>query len=124
MAAFIRDPAQEGDEKVEPVFHEVADGILIFRFSSKRFTLAEAQVISNVIFERFDGVIRNLIINLNGVEYIDSSAISLMVRLSNEMGLRIVNVSTPVEHTLRKIQIYDLLYILQSEFEARKSYTE
>ncbi len=123
MAARRRDAGQEPEDQVEPVFYEVADGMLIFRFSSSRFTLPEAELISKVVYEKFDGIVRNVIINLNGVDYIDSAAISLVVRISNEMGLRIVNVSDSVEKILRKIQIFDLLYILKSEYEARKSYT-
>jgi anti-anti-sigma factor len=123
MRNMKRDRNHDSDEAVQPVFYEMTDGILIFRFSSDRFTLTEAMIISDVIFTRLEGIVRNIIINLNGVEYIDSAAISLVVRVSNEMGLRIVNISDNVENILRKIQIYDLLYILKSEYEARKSYT-
>ena len=65
-----------------------------------------------------------IILNLNGVTYLDSTAISLLVRISNELGLRIVNVSDAVAHTLRKMRIFDLLYILPSEYEARRSFFE
>ncbi|MCI0481904.1 MAG: STAS domain-containing protein [Candidatus Dadabacteria bacterium] len=123
MAARKRDSSPESDDQPEPVFYEVADGILIFRFSSSKFTLPEAEIISMVVYEKFDGIVRNVIVNLNGVDYIDSAAISLVVRITNEMGLRIVNVGASVEKILKKIQIYDLLYILKSEYEARKSYT-
>ncbi len=118
-----KDSSADGEDQPQPVFYEVADGILIFRFSSSRFTLPEAEIISDVIYKKFDGIVRNVIINLNGVDYIDSAAISLVVRISNDMGLRIVNVSDAVEKILRKIQIFDLLYILRSEYDARKSYT-
>ena len=118
-----QDNAGDAEEPLKPIFYEVTDGILIFRFSSHRFTLPEAQIISDTIYDSFVSVVRNVIINLNGVDYIDSAAISLIVRITNEMGLRIVNVSDMVENILRKIQIYDLLYILKSEYEARKSYT-
>jgi anti-anti-sigma factor len=118
-----RENAGDSEDPLKPIFYEVTDGILIFRFSSHRFTLPEAQIISDTIYESFDGIVRNVIINLNGVDYIDSAAISLVVRVTNEMGLRIVNVSEAVENTLRKMQIFDLLYILKSEFEGRKSYT-
>lgn len=123
MLQSRRERGGDGEEALQPVFYEVADGILIFRFSSERFTLSEAMFVSDTLYDRFEGIVRNVILNLNGVEYIDSAAISLMVRITNEMGLRIVNVSDAVERILRKIQIYDLLYILSSEYEARKSYT-
>jgi len=123
MRGKRRDVGPDGDEALQPGFYEVTDGILIFRFSSTRFTLSEAEIIRNVIYDRFESIVRNVILNLNGVDYMDSAAISLVVRITNEMGLRIVNVSGSVESILRKMQIYDLLYILKSEFEARKSYT-
>ena len=49
---------------------------------------------------------------------------SLVVRISNTKSLRIVNVSEKVADVLRTMQILDLLYILPSEIEARKSFYE
>ncbi|GEM_PF-2794997 len=106
------------------VFYEITEGILIIRFRSSNFALPEASEVRDIIYDRLKSMARNVIINLNGVNYIDSTAISLLVRVSNEMGLRIVNVSENVASILRKMKIHDLLYILGSEFEARKSYFE
>ena len=107
-----------------PVFFEITEGLLIMRFRSERFTLPEAMEVRDIIYEKMQGVPKHVIINLNGVEYIDSTAISLLVRVSNEIGLRIVNVSRGVENILKKMRIYDLLYILPSEYEARRSFFE
>ena len=107
-----------------PVFHEITEGLLIIRFRSSDFALAEAMEVRDIVYERLKGVAKNVILNLNGVTYVDSTAISLLVRISNELGLRIVNVSDAVAHTLRKMRIYDLLYILPSEYEARRSFFE
>ncbi|MHC5038637.1 MAG: STAS domain-containing protein [Planctomycetota bacterium] len=106
------------------VFYEVTDGILIIRFRSANFSLPEAIEVRDIIYGKLQGVTKNVILNLNGVNYIDSTAISLVVRISNEMGLRIANVSEPVALTLKQMRIFDLLYILSSEFEARRSLFE
>ncbi|MHC4599678.1 MAG: STAS domain-containing protein [Planctomycetota bacterium] len=107
-----------------PVFYEITEGLLILRFRSAEFSLAEAMEVRDIIYEKLKGVAKNIILNLNGVTYVDSTAISLLVRISNELGLRIVNVSETVAHTLRKMRIFDLLYILPSEYEARRSFFE
>jgi len=107
-----------------PVFYEITEGIVILRFRSDRFTLSEAEEMRDILYDKLQAVVRNVILNLNGVEYIDSTAISLIVRISNEMGLRIVNVSDAVSGILKKMRIYDLLFILPSEYEARRSFFE
>jgi anti-anti-sigma factor len=112
------------DAKGQAVFFEIANGVLILRFQSSRFTLAEAIEVRDLVYEKFSGTLKNVILNLNGVDYIDSAAISLIVRVSNELGLRITNVSPPVVAILSKMQLFDLLYVLPSEYEARRSFYE
>ncbi|MHC4780856.1 MAG: STAS domain-containing protein [Planctomycetota bacterium] len=117
-------PIGNGSALPPPVFYEIMDGLLILRFRSSDFALTEAMEVRDVIYEKLKGVAKNVILNLNGVRYIDSTAISLLVRISNELGLRIVNVSDSVADTLKKMRIHDLLYILPSEYEARRSFFE
>jgi anti-anti-sigma factor len=80
--------------------------------------------VRDILDGKLKDMARNVIMNLNNVDYIDSTAISLLVRVSNERGLRLANVSSSVANILKKMQIYDLLYILPSEYEARQSFFE
>ena len=111
-------------ENLPGVFHEIAGGILVIRFRSPRFTLKEAEEARDIVYGKLEPVARFVLINLSGVDYIDSTAISLLVRVSNQKSLRLANISEPVAATLRNMQIFDLLYILPSEAEARRTFFE
>lgn len=83
---------------------EVRDDRLIVRVRAKNVKLAESEQLIRVVFETHKGVAR-VIIDLQGVEYLGSSAISALVRIAIERRLRLVHVTEAVVKTMRTMGV-------------------
>ncbi|MHC5020358.1 MAG: STAS domain-containing protein [Planctomycetota bacterium] len=87
-------------------------GVLAIRITEDRFELDQAQSVSRLIFESTQGVAPRILLNFAGVRYINSTGVSLLVRL------RVVNVNPAVRKVMDSIGILPLLNIHRTEQEA------
>jgi len=98
---------------------EVAStGHLLVRCSGDRFGLAEASEVGRLADSRFPDGAPRVILNLANVEYIDSTAVALFVRLSLQGDVRLCCLSPSVAGVLRKMEILALLRVHPNERDA------
>jgi anti-anti-sigma factor len=93
-------------------------GVLAIRITEDRFELDQAQSVSRLIFESTQGDAPRILLNFAGVRYINSTGVSLLVRIGTERELRVVNVNPAVRKVMDSIGILPLLNIHRTEQEA------
>jgi anti-anti-sigma factor len=79
--------------------YEKKNGALVLRTSGKDFVMEHAQDVVDLVFEKMEAS-RDVVLDLGGVVYINSSGISVIIRLNLERNLRLVNPSTMVRDIL------------------------
>lgn len=93
-------------------------GVLIVRILDDRFELEQAQILSRLIFESTAGDAPRILLNFAGVRYINSTGVSLLVRIGTERELRVINVNPSVRKVMDSIGILPLLKVHRTEQEA------
>ncbi|MCI0343347.1 MAG: STAS domain-containing protein [Planctomycetales bacterium] len=91
---------QTGSVTSANVLAEVTGGRLSIRFHSKKVTLVESEQLIRIAFEDHADVAR-VLVDLKGVEYLGSSAVSALVRLAIERKLRLVQTNEKIVKTLQ-----------------------
>ncbi|MCI0342418.1 MAG: STAS domain-containing protein [Planctomycetales bacterium] len=94
-------------------------GYLCVRILRPRFGLEQAEEIESLLASRFPDKHPRLILNLAQVEYVDSTAVSLFVRVGLQGDIRLCNMTPTVIGILRKMEIYPLLRVYTNEADAR-----
>ena len=103
--------------------HARADhSVLVIRVTSDHFELDEAQSLSRLVFESTDGQSPRILLNFAGVKYINSTGVSLLVRIGTERELRVVHLNPNVIRVMDSIGILALLQIHRSEREAMEAF--
>ena len=94
-------------------------GHLVVRFEGgERFGLVQAEEVARLADSRFPDGKPRVVVNLEGVEYIDSTAVALFVRLSLEGDVRLCELSHSVAGVMRKMEILSLLRVHDTEADA------
>jgi len=93
-------------------------GVLAVRITDDRFELDQAQSLSRLIFESTTGDSPRILLNFAGVRYINSTGVSLLVRIGTERELRVINVNPAVRKVMDSIGILPLLKIHRNEQDA------
>ena len=95
---------------------------MVVRITSDHFELEEAQSHSRLIFESSSGAAPRVLLNFAGVKYINSTGVSLLVRIGTERELRVVNLNPNVIKVMDSIGILPLLKIHRTEREAMEAF--
>lgn len=111
-----------GDQFPHLTFTAADHQVLVVRVTSDHLELDEAQSLLRLIFESSTGQAPNILLNLAGVRYINSTGVSLLVRIGTERVLRVVNLNPSVVKVLDSIGILSLLKIHRSEREAMEAF--
>ena len=93
-------------------------GVFKVRITDDRFELEQAQSLSRLIFESTTGDAPRILLNFSGVRYINSTGVSLLVRIGTERELRVVHLNPDVTKVMDSIGILPLLKIHRTESEA------
>ncbi|MHC4599333.1 MAG: STAS domain-containing protein [Planctomycetota bacterium] len=87
-------------ETFRSIQYEVLDGVIHLRVPGRDFVMEQAQDIVEVIFEQLDDGPQDVILELTPVAYINSSGISVVIRMNLERNLRLVSPSPMVSDIL------------------------
>lgn len=113
-----------GDQFPHLTFTSADHQVLVIRVTSDRFELDEAQSLLRLVFESSSGLAPNILLNFAGVKYLNSTGVSLLVRIGTERALRVVNLNPSVVKVLDSIGILALLKIHRSEREAMEAFAK
>lgn len=103
-------PAGAGDGVCAYEFHGET---LVVRVVTKEFKMAEARKYADLVFEELKPRIKQLVLDIGEVAYMNSSGISVLARSSAEFPFKIANVTENVRNVmdimglLAVIEIYD-----------------
>ncbi len=100
---------------------ELSGGRLVIRFHSKKVTLVESEQLIRIAFETHQDVAR-VLVDLKGVEYLGSSAVSALVRLAIERQLRLVQVNERIVKTLQAMGLISYFEIHPTMTDAMKDF--
>ena len=113
-------PRSAGGDDAAGLEVEVApSGHLVVRVLGPRFGLSQAQAVGQLADSRFPGGKPRVILNLAPVEYIDSTGVSLFVRLSLQGDVRLCHLTPTAAGILMRMQILPLLRVHPTEADAR-----
>lgn len=96
-------------------------GVVIVRAFTNRLRLDEAQSLSALIDEVYPEA-PAIILNLHGIDFIDSTGISLLVRVASMRTLMLCRLSPTVEEILDTTGMLRLLNVDASERQAMDRY--
>lgn len=96
-------------------------GVVIVRCGTPRLRLEEAQHLSTLIDTEHPDA-KALILNLHGVEFIDSTGISLLVRVASMRSLLLCRLGEAVTRILESTGMLKLLNVYESERQAMDRY--
>ncbi len=92
-------------------------GVVIVRCGTPKLRLPEAEHLAQVIDEGHPTA-KAIILNLHGVEFIDSTGISLLVRVASMRTLILCRLGTTVSNILETTGMLKLLNVDESERQA------
>jgi len=87
-------------DRFRNIDYSVRDGVLELKVPGPDFVVEEAQDLVELVFEQFDDGPEHIVLDLGSVGYINSSGISVIIRLNLERTLRLVNPSRNVSEIL------------------------
>lgn len=108
---------------------EKIDSIVVVNFDDiRKFNALVTDPIKDQLFELFEKPNTKLVINLKGVEYIDSSGfgvfLSVMKSANNNYGeLRFCNISDEVMELFKLLQLHNILKIHDTVDDCIKSFS-
>ena len=106
----------EDDPRIHSEFART--GYLVIRCEDARFGLVQSREVSRLAESRFPEGKPRIVMNLANVEYIDSTAVALFVRLGLEGDIRLCSLSPAVAGVMRKMEILALLRVHENERDA------
>ncbi len=87
-------------ESSKNVIHSIQNDVIVVSVQGSEFVMEQAQAIGNLVFNRYDEGHDRIILDITGVSYINSSGISMIIRLNLERRLKLVNIQKPVKDIL------------------------
>ena len=98
------------------------NGVLVLKVPGKDFVLEQSQDLVDLVFDQPDRVSGDIILDLGGVSYINSSGVSVIIRLNLEKNLRLVNPSPMVREILELTGVLPFVPTFKSVEEAAASF--
>ncbi|MHC4779005.1 MAG: STAS domain-containing protein [Planctomycetota bacterium] len=87
-------------EAFRSIEYEVRDDVLHLRVPGRDFVMEQAQDFVDLVFDEMDEGPTDVVLDLTPVVYINSSGISVVIRMNLERTLRLVNPSPMVSDIL------------------------
>ena len=97
---------------------EAFDDVLVLRPAAEHLKLEAAMAIADTLAEPRFATARKVCVVLNQVKYVDSTAISLLVRIGAERTLRLAELSTRVRRVLETMDLIQLFDVDATEEDA------
>jgi len=85
---------------VKSVEHRIQSDVLIITLVGSDFVVEQAQGIADLVFVHHDTETDRVVVDMSTIKYINSSGISVIIRMNLEKKLKVVNVSRPVRDIL------------------------
>jgi len=108
----------------EPKTAEAKGDVLVLRPAAAHLKLEAAQAISDTLASPTYRAVRKIVVVLSRVEYIDSTAISLLVRIASERQLRLCELSAKIRKVLENLRLVGLFEVHDSEAEALAAFAD
>jgi len=102
--------------------YAVRDEILHISLPGKDFVMEQAHEMVDLVFEKMDDGPKDIVLDLSGVEYINSSGISVVIRMNLEKNVRLVNPSPMVSDILELTGVLPFVPRFDSVEEAVASF--
>jgi anti-anti-sigma factor len=104
---------------VPSVREHVGDGVLELRVQGEHFVLEHAREVVRIVFEGPASLPRHVAIDLEPVRYINSSGISVLIRLNVERKLVVVGLADSAREILDLAGVLTFLTLVPSMEAAR-----
>ncbi|MCI0341776.1 MAG: STAS domain-containing protein [Planctomycetales bacterium] len=104
----------------ETVLHQLVAGTLVVRILNKKFDYEEGEKLVNIVYRdpAHGSNVRNIVLNLEGVDQVRSAGLSVIGRLGLDYQLKVVCPSPDVKKVLNMMGFLPLLKIYYTEKEA------
>jgi len=105
-----------------PVREHVSEGVLELRVDGENFVLEHAREVVRIVFEGPPSLPHNVALDLEGVRYINSSGISVLIRLNVERRLVIAGLSDNARDILDLAGVVPFLQLVPNMESARAKF--
>lgn len=102
----------------DPKTAEAIGDVLVLRPAAAHLKLEAAQAIAETLASPVYHAVRKIVVVLSRVEYIDSTAISLLVRIATERQLRLCALSPKIRKVLENLRLVGLFEAHDTEAQA------
>lgn len=102
------------------VREHVGDGVLELRVQGEQFVLEHAREVVRIVFEGPETLPRHVAIDLESVRYVNSSGISVLIRLNVERKLVIVGLTETAREVLDLAGVLPFLTLVPNMEAARE----
>lgn len=97
---------------------EAVGDVLVLRPANEHLKLEAADAIAQTLSHPAYEAVQKIVVVLNHVQYIDSTGISLLVRISSERAVRLADLSPKVRKILEAMDLAALFSIDETEADA------
>jgi len=97
---------------------EAIGDVLVLRPANEHLKLEAADAIAQTLSHPAYAAVQKVIVVLNHVQYVDSTGISLLVRIGSERTLRLADISPKVRKILEAMDLAALFAIDDTEADA------
>ncbi|MHC5018729.1 MAG: STAS domain-containing protein [Planctomycetota bacterium] len=101
------------------VTERTVDGVLELSLDGDQFVLEHARELVQIVFESGDNTPRDMVMVLEGVNYINSSGMSVLIRMNVERHLVIVGMAPAVKEILDLSGVLPFLTVVPDRDAAR-----
>ena len=102
----------------------IVDGVQVLRALTPRFRTEEAERVLAAVDPGEGETPPRVLVNLSGVEFIDSGALSVIWRINERTSMRLVGLSSLVENTFRILGMLNVLRYHPDEDEAMAAFAD
>ena len=110
-------------EKFRNIEYSVENGVLVASVPSRDFVMEQAQDVVDLVFDKFDSGPAEIVLDISAVNYINSSGISVVIRLNLERKLVLVGPTRTVRDILELTGVLPFVPEAPSVGEALKLFS-
>lgn len=103
----------------QKVSEQISDGVLDLGVEGEEFVLEHAREVVRIVFEGPESLPRAVVFDLSGVKYINSSGISVLIRLNVERQLVVVGLEDAARDILELAGVLTFIAAVPDHESAR-----